>query len=150
MGTDISQHLKALIEEAIQILEAKVNDELYLITKQQIALQDGFKKVNESFAYRLIVLGNKSSHLEKAYFPSHSKMKIPGEFVNYLGTVRHDVNQLVEVHNEIRIEVDLRSTRVADWLGRVEAYMATVPGNIRTSSVKDRSQKEVIKVSRLL
>lgn len=47
----------------------------------------------------------------------------------------------MDVRNEIGTEVDLRSTRVADRLGRLEANIATVPGNAHCPNSRTSSQK---------
>lgn len=40
----------------------------------------------------------------------------------------------MEARNAIGTEVDLRFTRLSDWIGKVEAHLASVPKSIRLSN----------------
>lgn len=61
-------------------------------------------------------------------------MELPEEFVNDLGTICHDVSQLMEACNEAGIEVDVSFTKAADRLGRVEDHIATMSENTQTTN----------------
>lgn len=63
--------------------------------------------------------------------PCLSKQNVDQVFASDLNTLRDDVHRLVESHGEIRIEGDLRFSRVPDWLGRVEADVVFVPGSVQ-------------------
>lgn len=132
----LSQQSKPFMAEAIKKIELKLNRKLDLTTREQITLDDLYRTVIEGFVNWLLVIENKISHPERSHHSSLSKMELLKEFDKDLGTLRHDVNQLMEARNEIGSDVNLRFIQVADWLGIVEFHFATVPGSIQTANTK--------------
>lgn len=74
-------------------------------------------------------LENKIDYVEGSRATSRFRLEITERFANYLGILRHDVNQLMKARNKIGTKVDLRVKRVADRLERVAAHMATLSKN---------------------
>lgn len=108
----------------------------------------------DGFANRLTALSNRIDHLERSGAASRSRPKLAKEFANDLGTVLHDLNQLMEASHEIGTGVDLCFTRLADWIERVKAGMATVPGNaqrpnsrIRLRMAEKTDRRELIELT---
>lgn len=134
-GMALKQQAKLYIETAVQELKLKMTGELDLITEEQIALREDVKVITNGFADRLIALKNKIKRLERFCATSRSESEISGRFANDLGSLRHDVNQLVKVRFAIGTEVYLHFERVADRPGKVELHMATVPENAQLPNI---------------
>lgn len=81
----------------------------------------------DGLADRLIALQNMIDHLKRSPATSRFMPEIIKGLANDSGTPRHDFNQLMEASNNIRTEVDLRSTREADWLWRMATHTASMP-----------------------
>lgn len=137
----LMQKAKHQIKEAAQELELVMKAELDLIIKEQISLRDDAKRAFVGFADGLIALENKIDYLERSRATSRSELEIAEGFAKDFGALRHDVYLLMEARNEIGTEVHLRFTRLPDWLGRVEAHMATVTGNAQLPNSRFRPQK---------
>lgn len=99
------------------------------MTKEQIALRSDVKVITDGITNLLAEVEKRLASWKNSGGPSRYKPDINEAFANHLGTLRHDVNQLMEARNKIENEVDLRFTRVADRLGRVESQMAAILGN---------------------
>lgn len=98
----------------------------------------GVEIITNDFADRLIALKNKITYLYRSRASSRFELKLSEWFANNLGTLRYDDNQVTEACNEIETIVDLRSTKVVNMLGKVEAHMANVPRNAQLSKSKIR------------
>lgn len=127
------QQSKLFTEEAVQDLELKMNVELGLNNKNQIALRMEVKMTTNGFADQLFALGKKPNHIKRSCVISSSEYEITKAFGKDLGTLRYDVNQLLDARNEIGIKVDLHFTKVANRIGGIEAHMATVLGSAQLS-----------------
>lgn len=138
---DLMQQAKHLIEIAIQDIELKTKGELDFNIKQQIALREGVTMNNDGFADWIIAFKNTFDHLKRSHGTSCPEPDVTAEFTNNIGTRRHDVNQLMESHNEIETKVNLRLKRVANQLGRVDAHMATVRRNAQLPNSRTRPLK---------
>lgn len=105
----------------------------------------------DSFADQLIASENKIENRERSCTTSRSEPEITEGFANDLDTLQHDGKKLKEDRNEIGSEVELRFTRVADQIERVEVHMATVPGNdqLLNSRIRPHNAKKT-KVSRIM
>lgn len=112
-----------------------------LTTKEQIALPKDVKMTSNGIVDRFIALGNMIDHLERAFVTSSSTLEVKKGFANDWGTVRYNVNQLMDACIEIGTEVNLRFARVADRLGRTKTHMTAVPGNFRLSTSRISPQK---------
>lgn len=88
----------------------------------------------EGLANRHIAMENNNNHPEIFLGPGSSKSAVAEEFANNLNSLRLDVRQLIDVCNEIGTEFGLRFDSVAGRLGRLEAHMATVLGNVQRPS----------------
>lgn len=142
--------LKYLVEKDIKDLQLWLKEELILITSEQIAFRNEFWTITEELVDQLLIMGYKTSHLKRSHFSNCSKMESLEEVANDFGTFRRNFNKLTEARSEIGSEADLRFTNVADWLERMEVYMATVLGSIQTSNTRGFFQKaRIIKAVRL-
>lgn len=112
----------------MQELKLKMKGELDLITKERIAMWENIKMNTDGIADRLIALENNRDQMERLRVASRSEVEVVKWFVDDLDTLRHNVNQLIEAHDEIEAEIDLHFT-IVDRLGMVESHMATTPGN---------------------
>lgn len=127
---DLMQQAKHFIEKAAQVVKLKMKGELDLIAEKQIALRENVWMTTDGSADRLIAFVNNIDHVERSRATNHYKLEITERFANDVGTLLHDVNQLMKTRNKMETAVDLRFTKIADQLRRVEAHMATVPGNV--------------------
>lgn len=131
------KQVKLQNKKAIQELELKMKDKLNLIAKVQIALSENFKRITVGFLDYLTALKHKVDHLERSRATTSFKPEISEWLSNDLGTIHHDVNQLMKACNKIVSKTELGTTRVVDRLGKVEAHTATAPRSAQhfTSSI---------------
>lgn len=120
---------KVHIEEAVIELELKMHVELALVTKMQIALRKDAEMTTNAFADWLRASENRICQQDRPRATSNSEPEVSKGLAKGLCTLWICVNQLLKARNQIRAKVNIRITRVASELGRVEAHMSTVPGN---------------------
>lgn len=148
-GMALMHQAKHHIEKAVQELELKMKVEFVLITKEQIVLGEHVKRTTDGFADALIALKNKIEHLEKSCETSRSEPEITEGLANDKGTLRHDDNQPMEARDEIETKADLRFSRVAGRLGRVEAQWLLCQG-ILSFSIAELVPRGLKRPGRLL
>lgn len=142
----LMQQANLYIKGAVQGLELKTKAELYKITMKKIAILQNDKMSTDGFICRITALKNKIDLLERSRATSRSQPKITRGFANDSEIFRHDGNQLMDVRNKTGFDVDLCSTRLADWLGKMKSYKATVTRNFQLSNSINSPQK--VKTSR--
>lgn len=81
------------------------------------------------FTNRLFTLERKIDHLKRRHATSRSESEIFQGPAYDLNKLRHDLNHLMEINDEIRTEVYLRFKRKSNRFQCVKVHMDTVPGN---------------------
>lgn len=72
-----------------------MKEELNLMIKEQTTLHEDVEATTDGFVHQLIALESRIDHLVRSRDPSPCKPEITEGFDNYLGTLWHDVNQLL-------------------------------------------------------